>query len=263
MAKYDKIGIQYNQTRKADPYLVSRLFHHLNPQPKGQYLDIGCGTGNYTLVLHQKGVSLTGIDPSEEMLKKARSKDSDITWIQGEAENIPLEDSSMNGIMASLTLHHWTDLEKAFKELNRVLIPGGNWVIFTATSQQMKGYWLNEYFPKMLQDSIDQMPDFEWIQACMKKAELEITDTEKYFIKPDLKDLFLYAGKMHPEYYLNPVIRNGISSFSALANQKEVSEGLDRLKNDIETGAIAKVIGRYENQKGDYLFIIGKKPKIE
>ncbi|MBL4656629.1 MAG: class I SAM-dependent methyltransferase, partial [Flavobacteriales bacterium] len=47
-AKYDVIGIDYNLTRKADPYLVSRFLALLNPNPKGQYLDIGCGTGNST-----------------------------------------------------------------------------------------------------------------------------------------------------------------------------------------------------------------------
>ena len=46
--KYDKIGIEYNLTRKADKYLTEQLLFHLNPKEHAQYLDIGCGTGNYT-----------------------------------------------------------------------------------------------------------------------------------------------------------------------------------------------------------------------
>ncbi len=57
-AKYDAIGTNYNQTRKADPYLTEQLLKHLNPTKEGVYLDIGCGTGNYTNALREKDFSL-------------------------------------------------------------------------------------------------------------------------------------------------------------------------------------------------------------
>ncbi len=76
--KYDKIGIDYNQTRKADRYLTERLFHNLNPMIGGLYLDIGCGTGNYTIELQKKGLKFIGIDPSNEMLTKAKKKNKEI-----------------------------------------------------------------------------------------------------------------------------------------------------------------------------------------
>ena len=78
--KYDIIGKGYNTTRKADPYLSSRLFHLLSPVKGETYLDIGCGTGNYTIALNEMGVDFIAIDPSEEMLKIARSKNSNIDW---------------------------------------------------------------------------------------------------------------------------------------------------------------------------------------
>jgi len=53
MALYDRIGVGYDDTRQADPYLRSRLIHHLRPSPSGRYLDIGSGTGNYTFAMHQ------------------------------------------------------------------------------------------------------------------------------------------------------------------------------------------------------------------
>jgi len=79
-AKYDIIGHDYNETRKADPYLARRLFQLLEPKPEGHYLDIGCGTGNYTHIFQQNGVSFIGIDPSEKMLEKARLKNQFIDW---------------------------------------------------------------------------------------------------------------------------------------------------------------------------------------
>ena len=160
-AKYNKIGLGYNTTRKADRYIAERLFYHLNPKSEGLYLDIGCGTGNYTHALHQKGVDLIGIDPSEVMLHTAKQRNPDIRWQSGRAEHTGLPSNTVDGIMATLTLHHWQNLEQGFKEMNKVLKEQGNMVIFTATPKQMEGYWLNHYFPKMLCDSIHQMPSLE------------------------------------------------------------------------------------------------------
>lgn len=257
--KYDTIGVGYNLTRKADPYITGRLFHHLGSKPGGLYLDIGCGTGNYTHALQQKGCILLGVDPSAAMLSKAKRKNATIKWSIGRAENTGLQTNSVHGIIATLTLHHWSDLKKGFGEMSRVIRKKGNIIIFTATPQQMKGYWLNHYFPEMLKDSIHQMPALEKIDEAMKASGFNIITTEKYIVQPDLEDLFLYSGKHRPGLYLKPEVRSGISSFSALANADEVHRGLEALKADINSGEIHKIIRSYENTWGDYLFIIGKK----
>ncbi len=257
--KYDKIGADYNQTRKVDPYLLDRLFQHLNPLPEGHYLDIGCGTGNYTHALQKKGLHLTGVDPSSLMLEKAKQKNEEIHWLQSSVENLNLPPESVDGIIGSLTIHHWTDLEKGFRQLHRVLKAPGRIVIFTASPAQMKGYWLNAYFPKMLDASIQQMPSFEKLSQAMNAAGFTNLETEKYFIQKDLQDLFLYSGKHDPSLYFNPTVRNGISSFSDLANREEVEKGLEQLKIDIESGRIEEVLKSFENEAGDYLFVRAEK----
>lgn len=258
--KYDKIGADYNSTRKADPFLTNKLLEHLNPGKTGIYLDIGCGTGNYTSALEKKGLRWIGIDPSEKMLGEARLKNSNVDWRIGTAESIVLADNAVDGIIGSLTIHHWNDLEKGFSEIHRVLKPGGRVVIFTSTPKQMKGYWLNHYFPKMLKDSIAQMPDLERVESAMTNSSIEITGIDKYYIQPELQDHFLYCGKHNPEIYFDRQIRNGISSFSSLANRHEVEQGLTDLRKDIDSGKINEIITSYKNDLGDYLYIIGKKP---
>jgi ubiquinone/menaquinone biosynthesis C-methylase UbiE len=79
--KYDTIGKDYNLTRQADNYITERLYYHLNPETGKIYLDIGCGTGNYTHALNKKGVQFIGIDPSEKMLDKAKLQNQNITWL--------------------------------------------------------------------------------------------------------------------------------------------------------------------------------------
>ncbi|MCB0641315.1 MAG: class I SAM-dependent methyltransferase [Phaeodactylibacter sp.] len=253
--KYDRIGIDYNETRKADPYILGRLTAKLLPIPEGRYLDVGCGTGNYTTALAAGLYSFIGLDPSERMLSIAREKNAAIDWRSGRAEAIPLADATMDGVVASLTIHHWPDLLQGFSEVRRVLKPGGRLVLFTSTAEQMLGYWLNAYFPKMLADSIRQMPQETAILEALKTAGLEMLDKEAYFVQDDLEDLFLYAGKNRPHLYLDPQVRKGISSFSDLANQLEVQQGLQCLEEDLKTGKLAAVICQYSNDAGDYCFL--------
>lgn len=62
-AKYNKLGGYYKLTRNADKYLTERLYDLLNPNENGIYLDIGCGTGNYTIEFQKKGFNFIGIAP--------------------------------------------------------------------------------------------------------------------------------------------------------------------------------------------------------
>ena len=259
MARYDKIGKTYNQTRKADPYITSRLLHHLNPTLNGTYLDIGCGSGNYTNEFKKKGYNFIGIDPSEEMLGKARQKNPNIEWRIGTAETLELPKHSIDGVLATLTIHHWQDLNKSFRNISHAMKPEASFVILTATPEQMDHYWLRHYFPKMIHDSKQLMPSLEMFSEAMKKSAVQLYTTEKYEVQSDLQDLFLNAGKSNPSLYLQPEVRAGISSFAAVAHKAEVDKGLKKLKKDIEQGTITEVIASYENKLGDYLFIVGKK----
>lgn len=256
---YDSIGKNYNSTRRADPFIVSRLLHFLKPRKDGTYLDIGCGTGNYTIALADAGYLFWGIEPSLQMLNEARTRRKDLCWAQGSAEQISIDDESFDGAIATLTIHHWTDISRGFKEVARVLKPGGRFVLFTATPTQMEEYWLNHYFPRMLQGSIAKMPSLELITDALKNAGLELINTEKYFIQDDLHDKFLYSGKNNPGMYLDETIRKGISSFAALANNAEIHKGLEMLRSDLKIGKFEAIKNAHTDSAGDYIFIVACK----
>lgn len=260
-AKYDRIGKQYNQSRKADPYLLNRLFSLLRLGPGQSLLDIGCGSGNYTAALNAKGLRTIGVDPSRHMLDLARQSYPEMKWHQGSAEAIPLPDNSVEGALAFLTTHHWSQAEEGFRELKRVTRPGSRMVVFTATREQMKGYWLCHYFPKMLRDSMQQMPSWKDNLDWLAEAGLSLEETEPYFIRPDLEDWFLYSGKHDPSRYFDPMVRSGISSFSDLANAGEVQKGLARLRSDLEANRFEEAVAPYQSDLGDYLFMVITNPK--
>lgn len=253
--KYDHIGQGYNKTRQADPFLTQQMLLLLGPSQEGQYLDIGCGTGNYTLVFKAYGGHWTGIDPSEKMLTIARKRSSKIQWLTGQAEALPLAANSMNGVVGSLTIHHWQNLDQGFRELAKVIVPGGRLVLFTSTAEMMEGYWLRHYFPTMLQESIQQMPTWARIEQALQGAGFQSIQSIPYFVKSDLKDHFLYVGKDRPSLYLDDRIRKGISSFADLAREQEVARGLQQLKEDIDSGQFYQIRSKFENQLGDYLLV--------
>jgi len=257
---YNTIGIGYNTTRRADPYLTDRIAHHLAPRIAGRYLDTGCGTGNYTIALAARGLNMYGLDPSDVMLERAMALNADIIWMQGTAEQIPTPSDMFDGITGILTIHHWINLEAAFKELSRVLKNNGKIVFLTATPEQMEGYWHWHYFPEMMKTSGMQMPAMQKINEAATNAGLEIASTENYFVKDDLQDHFLYVGKNKPELYFDETIRKGISGFAAFSNREEVDAGLVQLRADIDNGSFAAVKQKYENEIGDYLFVTLQKP---
>ncbi|MGB5376854.1 hypothetical protein [Muriicola sp.] len=119
----------------------------------------------------------------------------------------------------------------------------------------MDGYWLAHYFPKMISDSKDMMPTFKNIGSALKKAKMQLKNSTPYSVRPDLQDLFLYAGKHKPSLYLDKQFRDGISSFASLANKEEVAQGLAALKADIDSGEIYQIVKTYQNSLGDYLYL--------
>lgn len=255
---YDDIGKEYDITRRADPEIVHRLRNHLQVSDNSRILDIACGTGNYTVALANLGLKLTGVDISEEMVKKAEQKSIQITWHQGNVTKLPYRNESFDGATCILAIHHFDDLLTSFKEVHRV-INKGRFVLFTSSPDQMDKYWLKEYFPKAMDDSCKQMPKVSQVMDILKQVGFSIVGLETFLIQPDLKDFFLYSGKYEPPMYLNPKVRAGISTFANLASKEEIEFGCNKLKKDIDSGKIHDVLDKYSSDLGDYVFVVAEK----
>jgi ubiquinone/menaquinone biosynthesis C-methylase UbiE len=98
----------------------------------GDALEIGSGTGYFSLNLVQLGVieRLTATDISPGMLKRLAATATalgldGVTTVSTEAEELPFEDESFDLVLGHAVLHHIPDLDRAFAEFRRVLRPGG------------------------------------------------------------------------------------------------------------------------------------------
>jgi SAM-dependent methyltransferase len=259
MPLYDAIGSTYDTTRKADPDVTRCLARHLNFTPGARYLDIGCGTGNYTVALQQLGAQMHGLEITSTMIAKARLKSDRVRWIQGNAESLPFPDRCFDGAIGTFTIHHMKNPWRAIEEVYRV-IGRGHFVIFTADHSHFRGYWLNEYFPIGMAAAFKQMPPASEVARHLERAGFTAIEFEPWEIPEDIQDWFLYAGKHRPEIYLDPAVRAGISTFAqGLITPEETATGCARLEADIKSGRFEEVAARYRHDRGDCLFVVATK----
>ncbi|MEM1244052.1 MAG: class I SAM-dependent methyltransferase [Pseudomonadota bacterium] len=256
---YNQIGHSYDTARKADPEIADKLVELLQVQANKAYLDMGCGSGNYTVALFQREVNICGLDISQTMLNQARQKQPTIVWHEADAAAMPFADANFAGIISVLATHHMHDLPAALKQAYRVL-QTGRLVIFTATPEQMQHYWLQHYFPKMMQNCSEKMLDFAGFAKLLKSAGFTSVKQIPYYITDKTQDKFLHAGKYSPQIYLDEKIRNANSGFKLFADQVELPLGLEKLAADIKSGQIEEIIKKYEHEGGDYCYIVAEKP---
>src|SRR5262249_39823452 len=151
---------------------------------------VGCGTGNYTAAISAAGVQIAGIDPSRTMLARAREKSPALTLHNARAEALPFKTESFAGATCIFVHHHMDDPVAAFREVHRVLHLGSRLVLFNSTVEQMRHYWLREYFPNSMAQAAAPIERYEARDA-LTAADFVVRTVEPYAVREDLRDWFL------------------------------------------------------------------------
>jgi demethylmenaquinone methyltransferase/2-methoxy-6-polyprenyl-1,4-benzoquinol methylase len=93
--------------------------------PGDRVLDACCGTGDLAIAARNAGADAIGLDFSERMLERARSKEPAIEWVRGDLLALPFADASFDAATVGFGVRNVADLDQGLAELRRVLRPGG------------------------------------------------------------------------------------------------------------------------------------------
>jgi ubiquinone/menaquinone biosynthesis C-methylase UbiE len=131
-ADYDsKWGVDFGSVGRAQVRGKVEKLLGRGPGPFARALEVGSGTGYFTLNLMQDGVIGAGVctDVSPGMLDALRANAErlglDVETVVTDAAALPFEDASFDLVLGHAVLHHLPELERSFAEFRRVLRPGG------------------------------------------------------------------------------------------------------------------------------------------
>jgi len=162
-------------------------------------LDVATGTGLFSVRLAQQGFRVIGVDQNPHMLAQAKSKAKrqgcSFQGILGLAEQLPLSESSISVMFSTNAIHHF-DLQAHFREVKRVLRPGGSYVVYTRfRKQNARSIW-GQLFPHFAQreSRLYHPEDFERLDREFPELMLDSLD-ELSFEIPFSSELLLDAAR--------------------------------------------------------------------
>lgn len=108
--------------------LSQELLALLDPQPGDRVLDLGCGTGQLTQAIADRGAQVVGIDADPAMVAAARQQFPQLTFIVADARQFELAEP-VDAIFSNATLHWITEPSLVIARMAAALKPGGRLVL--------------------------------------------------------------------------------------------------------------------------------------
>ena len=258
MTLYNSIGKDYNDTRQPDYRIVKQLISLLDLSQGSTIADVGAGTGNYSNAIADQGYQVIAIEPSQVMQNQGKYHPQ-VSWVTSAAEQIPLPNDAVDGAVVMLALHHFENIKEGIREIARIS-QTGKIVIFAFEQSKIPDFWLTDYFPYFIGDTLNTFPGTQEIAQTITQITQKEVEIIPFCLPSDLSDLFAASGWCKPEIYLDPQVRNGISTFAKIPSD-ELEQGISRLAADINNGIWLKKyqhILKQENYDAGYRILVTK-----
>jgi demethylmenaquinone methyltransferase/2-methoxy-6-polyprenyl-1,4-benzoquinol methylase len=135
---FDRIAPVYDAMNRVMTAGLDQRWRRLTAEaavrPGDRVLDACCGTGDLAIADVRAGGRVVGLDFSERMLERARRKSPAVEWVRGDLLELPFEDASFDAATVGFGVRNVADLERALRELRRVLRSGGRLGILEITT---------------------------------------------------------------------------------------------------------------------------------
>ena len=243
---YGLHGQGYANIRRTDPRIAARVHQALGDARI--VLNVGAGAGSY----EPEGHYVIAVEPSETM--RAQRPKNVVPAIHGVAEQLPLDDQSVDASMALVTVHQWRDLDKGLLELRRVT--RGPIIVLTFDGDALDRFWLAAYAPELVAVERRRYPPIVRILKGLGGS----TDVQTIPIPIDCIDGFSEAYYARPEAFLDPTVRRSQSAWSFL-KEEEQSRIVSALSHDLQTGAWNQKFGEWRSKpsfEGSLRLIVSK-----
>ncbi len=145
---YDRDSL-LNPAVQMDEHLILPM---LKLKKSDKVLDLGCGTGRWTIPISKKCKNIVGVDMSEEMLAVAKSKSEGLKNLKFVKHNLsrklPFRNGSFDKVLVRLVVGHIRNVDRFFGEVYRVLKKGGAFVYDDVIDDTKKPFKLK--YPNLL-----------------------------------------------------------------------------------------------------------------
>lgn len=138
-----------------EDFNLNRIKDIIMPHCIGKVLDIGCGDGFFTSQLNNLNTvkNVTGVDISKTAIQIAKRRFPGIDFVVASVDKLPFSNESYEFVSMIEIVEHILDIEQMFKEVNRILKPGGCMVITTSDFNALKRiiiatfFWEKYFYP--------------------------------------------------------------------------------------------------------------------
>lgn len=129
----DPVALLRAESKTKAPWIIEKLHARHLVRPTTKLLDVGCGAGFLTNELAKLGMSVTGVDLSEDSLKVAEKFDEtkSVKYQTADAYHLPFPENTFEVLTAMDFLEHIENPAEVIKEFARVLKPGGLFIFHT------------------------------------------------------------------------------------------------------------------------------------
>lgn len=203
---YDKIGQGYAAHRRPDPRIAAMI--HAALGDARTVLNVGAGAGSYEPLDRH----VIAIEPAEAMRRQRPPHLAPA--INARAENLPLDDQSVDAAMATVTVHQWMDRAAGLHELLRVT--RGPILLLTFDGEALGRYtWFAHYAPELIALERVRYPKIADLAAALSPPG-RVATVHEVPIPIDCTDGVTEAYYARPERFLDPAVTRAQSAWSLL-----------------------------------------------